>query len=206
MATREQARLLTDPASVRFFKPFLAVERSQKEAAAELGCTLATLHYRVKTFLAAGLLEVSSVKKRAGRPIKRYRSVAPEVFVPFSLTPYADLEESLRDQLAPVWTALVSGLASAYWQAGSYGRKMFRDQRGVVWTSPATGAEGSNGPEDLQAFYTDIGLPLSEHDYRHFMGRLAELYLEICEHAVRASEARAGRERTYLFQVGLVPW
>ena len=44
----EQARLLTDPLSLRFFEPFLAREKSASQAAAELGVRLDTLLYRLR--------------------------------------------------------------------------------------------------------------------------------------------------------------
>jgi hypothetical protein len=204
--TVNQARLLTDPASVRYFKPFLGAEKSQTEAARELDCELAALHYRVKQLLEAGLLEVARLEKRAGRPIKRYRSVAPEIFVPFALTPYADLEESLADQIAPVWKGMISGLATTYWQAGSYGRKIYRDEKGVVWTSPATTAGNLTEQGALGAFYTDIGVPLSDEDRAYFVERLSELYREVYARAAQAEVESTDDKRLYLFQVAFVPY
>ena len=61
-----QARLLTEPRSRDFFKPFLARERSASQAAEELGCSLNTLLYRIKTFLQADLLHVTRQERRAG--------------------------------------------------------------------------------------------------------------------------------------------
>ena len=82
-----QAQLLTEPKSKAFFKPFLAAERSAGEAAAELGCNLNTVLYRVKTFLEAGLLTVSREQTRKGRAVKYYRSSYDGYFVPFTKTP-----------------------------------------------------------------------------------------------------------------------
>ena len=50
----EQARLLSNPASFRFLEPFVARERSVTAAAAEVGCSLDTMLYRVKTMLKEG--------------------------------------------------------------------------------------------------------------------------------------------------------
>jgi hypothetical protein len=46
----KQARLLSDPKSYAFFRPFVACEKSVSEAAAEVGCAADTMLYRVKTF------------------------------------------------------------------------------------------------------------------------------------------------------------
>ena len=79
----EQARLLSNRESFRFFEPFVARELSATGAAEEVGCALDTMLYRIKTFVRAGLLQVSRLEKRAGRPIKHYRSVYDAYFIPF---------------------------------------------------------------------------------------------------------------------------
>jgi hypothetical protein len=87
---------LSDPESFRYFEPFIARDRTVKEAAEAVGCNLDTMLYRVRKFLNAGLLKVTRVEKRAGRPIKHYRSTSEAFFVPFEVTPYAELEERLE--------------------------------------------------------------------------------------------------------------
>ena len=71
----EQARLLTEPVSKEFFKPFLARERSASEAAEMMQCSLNTMLYRIKTLLRAELLKVVHEEPRKGRAVKIYRSV-----------------------------------------------------------------------------------------------------------------------------------
>ena len=128
----EQARLLSDQKSLRFFSPFLAAGNTVAGAARELGCALHTMLYRVRTFLKAGLLRVTREEKRAGRAVKVYRSVHDAYFVPFSATPYADLEERIGEQLGPLNGELVRGFTSVLKQIGYDGRRLYRDANGRV--------------------------------------------------------------------------
>ena len=127
-----QAQLLTEPKSKMFFKPFLAAERSAGEAAAELGCNLNTVLYRVKTFLEAGLLTVSREQTRKGRAVKYYRSSHDGYFVPFMVTPYATLEERLEVQAVPIFADLIRSYATALRQSDRYGNHLFRAADGAV--------------------------------------------------------------------------
>lgn len=103
-----QAQLLTESRSKEFFKPFVARELTASQAAHEVGCELSAMLYRIRTFQAAGLLAVVRQEKRAGRPLKVYRAVADAFFIPFDLTPYADYEERLMEQLAPAWRQVLA--------------------------------------------------------------------------------------------------
>lgn len=100
------ARAISEPASLRFFQPFLARERSVGEVADEIGASMSSVLYRVRQFLRLGLLEQTRLRPRRGRPIRYYRSVADGFFVPFQLTPVTTQESlaahafrQLRDQL-----------------------------------------------------------------------------------------------------------
>ncbi len=72
---------------------FLAGEGTVAGAARTTGLDLRTVHRDVRALCAAGLLEVVREVKRAGRPVKVYRAVAPAFFVPFSATGAAELTE-----------------------------------------------------------------------------------------------------------------
>ncbi len=134
----EQARLLSDPASFRFFEPFVARELSVTVAAEEVGCKLDTMLYRVKTLLKAGLLDVSRLEKRAGRPVKHYRSVHDAYFVPFELTPYAEVEERLTLQFREYQALVVPTMARALRRMEREGRRVYRRRdNGEVWQESA---------------------------------------------------------------------
>lgn len=124
MTDPTQARLLTDPRSKAFFKPFLVRERSVTEAARLLGCPLNTMLYRVGTLVRAGLLRVVREERRAGRAVKVYRSVHDAYFVPFALTLYATLEERLEVQAAPIFANLIRAYAAALHRSDRYGNHL----------------------------------------------------------------------------------
>jgi len=134
----EQARLLSDPASFRFFEPFVARERSVTAAAEEVGCPLDTMLYRAKTFVKAGLLQVSRLEKRAGRPIKHYRSVHDAYFIPFEVTPYAGLEERVREHHRAKEETVVSAAAKLLRDFGHEGYEFYRHtESDTVWSNSA---------------------------------------------------------------------
>lgn len=132
----EQARLLSDRISLKYFRPFVAKERSATEAAEALGVALDTMLYRIKTFLKAGLIYVSRLEKRAGRPIKHYRSVHDAYIIPFALTPHANLEETLHLYFRECAEIVVPPMARTMRQSGREGRILYRDANdGTVWQS-----------------------------------------------------------------------
>lgn len=83
-----------DPDVRRYFEPFVARAASVTGAAAEVGCEPSKMLYRVGTFVRAGLLRVVGERKRAGRPVKLYRSSHDAYLIPYALTSYATLEEA----------------------------------------------------------------------------------------------------------------
>lgn len=150
-----QAALLSDPATLRYFEPFLAREVSASAAAEEAGVRLDTLLYRVRRFLAAGLLLVAREQPRRGRPIKIYRSSAEAYFVPFGMTPYVDLAERLKEETSDFIAASYAGMAKVLARHGADGRRLYRKADGTVWRDMADAslrrfrAEGDpGGPAD----------------------------------------------------------
>lgn len=195
----EQARLLTDPRAKRYLRPFVARTLSLSEAAAEAGCALNAMHYRVGRFLAAGLIEVVGERPRSGRPVKLYRSSADAFDIALEATPFADPEESLWTLLEPGFRTVARGIARSYQRRGGFGQRLFRDERGVVLT-------GFYGPDpadptlvDPARFdYADIVLPLSGEAAA---GLATELFALVQTAFGRASD----RGRPHLLQVALVP-
>ena len=141
-----QAKPLSDPASFAYFEPFLAKTRTVKAAAEEAGCNLDTMLYRVKTFLRAGLLEVVREEKRAGRPVKHYRSSSDAYFVPFEMTPYAGLEERIFEMRRANEATIVPAIARLLREFGWEGQRFYRDDKGEVWRESALD-EGVSRPD-----------------------------------------------------------
>lgn len=86
------ARALADPDTRRFLEPFLGRECSAREAANDLGEDLDRVLARVRRFLRVGVLRVSRLEPRAGRPVKFYRAVADGFFIPYGTTTFESFE------------------------------------------------------------------------------------------------------------------
>ena len=206
-----QARLLSDPKSFGYFRPFLARTCTVSRAAEEVGCRLDTMLYRVRTFLKAGLLTVGRVEKRAGRPVKHYRSSHDAYFVPFSAKPFADIEEEVRRGLRSHEDAIVKGLARTKRALDRQGHRVFRGSDGEIhWHSAgsehflidydalpglpyASSFEGS-----LAELFTDE-LFLTDNEAKALLGRLYALWRE-------NKHETSGARKPYLLRVALVPF
>jgi len=198
-----QARLLTDAESLAYFDLFVAREMTVKAAAEEMGCSLDTMLYRVKRFLAAGLLEVVRTEKRAGRPIKHYRSSADAYFIPFEVTPFADLEERLAEALSGRRKTMTHGLAKLLREFGWLGVRVYRDGSGEVWhdTAPDIVTNMEPGDPTFPAMVqTSMDVYLSREEAK-------ALQLELFELIKRYQPRGVQRERAqhYLLEVALVP-
>lgn len=198
----EQARLLTDPVSKEFFKPFVAKERTASQAAAELGCKVNTLLYRVKTFLEAGLLRIAKEEKRAGRSVKHYRSVYDAYFIPFEVTPYAVLEERFAAQLEPFLRDMVKRLARACRDNGVDGQRFYRNESGGVWTDVAVDAMTALSLAHFRApvmLFRDTTTRLTKVEASTLQVALNDLF----ERSIQIGDAEEGD--VFTLQVALVP-
>lgn len=161
----EQAKILTSPNAQRLFRPFLARERTVSQVAAETGSDLNAVLYRVRRYLAAGLLEVVRVIERPGRAVKVYRSVHDAYFIPYEVTPFATLEERMLEQVLPSIKERVRVQAGWLQQQGLSGQSLYRDEAGEVWFSSAATAARSEGWHDPRGgidFWTEVWLTRAE--------------------------------------------
>jgi len=127
-----QARLLTDPNSKRFFVPFLAHDCTVKEAAQQVDCPLNTMLYRVKTLLAAGLVQVVETRSRGGRAVRVYRSVHDAYFIPLAATPFDTLEHRAWVQGEATFRRLIAGYTTALQRNEHAGHLLYSSPDGVV--------------------------------------------------------------------------
>ncbi|MBZ9750811.1 hypothetical protein K7W42_08040 [Deinococcus sp. HMF7604] len=82
----QAAALLLDARAVRALGPFLGRVLNAQAAAREAGLPISTLQYRVRQFLACGLLRRAGLQPRAGRAMPLYEAPGA-LFVPFASTP-----------------------------------------------------------------------------------------------------------------------
>ena len=135
--TETQASLLVRPESRRFLEPFIGRERTAGEAARELGISVERLLYRLKGFQAAGLLLETGQRRRAGRPERLYRAVADALIIPFSLTPFADLEAQFVRQATPLQRLEARASARRGSALGLMNRLVYRDTEGELHSETA---------------------------------------------------------------------
>jgi hypothetical protein len=90
-----QAGAINHPVRSRLLLACSRRERNLTELARELGQSLQRLHYHQARLVDCGLLRVSRVKPRRGRPIRYYRAIA-EAFV----VSLADIDEHVGEKLA----------------------------------------------------------------------------------------------------------
>lgn len=93
LSNPEAARLVMDENAQRLLRPFLGQENTAKAAATKVGVSLSLTAYWLGRFQKLGLIELVREEKRAGRPVKVYRTTADVFVAPFELLPSATLME-----------------------------------------------------------------------------------------------------------------
>jgi hypothetical protein len=106
-------KLLLDSERRNTLGAFMHGPCSVKQAAEKLGWSLKTVHDRVRTLETLGLLRVTHLEARQGRPIKHYAAVADGFFVPFHATAAASFEGFISETLRPGQQAFIKLFAKA---------------------------------------------------------------------------------------------
>lgn len=186
----QQARLLSNPKSFRYFKPFMARDCTVSQAAKELGCNIDTMLYHVRTFVNANLLKVVKNQLRRGRPMKVYRSSAEAYFIPFGVTPYQDIEAQWQQEFKRSNDIVTKALAKILRQLGREGKHIFRDDLDEASTSSGANIRETlldldnieavrnmiYDPKSVIAEATSDTLLLSDKASREFMLELYQLW------------------------------
>lgn len=131
------ADMLTSVRWTPYYEPFLARTSSVKDAAQQAGCSLNEMLYRVRRMHQAGLLIVVDTVKRAGRPVKLYRTAHDAYFIPFDVTPYANNEEHFRALYGANAEKFAHLIARRLSRNGLAGRRLYRTEYGEVWIEGA---------------------------------------------------------------------
>lgn len=207
----EQARLLSEPRFQAAFRPFLAREASASAAAEELKLDLNAMLYRIGVLSRAGLLQVVREEKRQGRPIKIYRSVHDAYFIPYEVTPFADLEERLWQQQLPEARERARIQAGRLQAGGIYGQKFFRDEHGETWVQSSASGEKDldwldpERPASID-YWTD--LLLTDGESREIQRLLYDLLQRYAGASTQGAAARGAEEsgkKRYRLNVSFVP-
>lgn len=142
------ARILADPDWIAWLEPFLGRVSGVAEAARRLGRPLDAMRYRVRRMERAGLLEVVGERRRAGRPIRLYRSVADGFVVPFEATPFVDLEERMKASLRADAERFARSAAAALRASGVESRRVYRGPDGAIHQEAAATDEALAAARD----------------------------------------------------------
>ncbi len=195
------ADLLTNPATLRQLEPFLGRECTVAEAARLTGIKPNTMLARVQRWLQLGLLEETRLQKRAGRPIRHYRTTADAWFIPFDTTSAESLEAGLA-QRDRYWENRLrkAVVAARERQIGSWGTRIYRDGRGRLQFQMAVSPERNwtslqQEQPAVLASWRD-GLYLDFEDAKALQRELFQLLLRY--------QQLEGSQR-YLLRLGLAP-
>ena len=144
----QQAKLLSNQKSFAYFSPFLAQEQTVADAAEEANCSLETMLYHIKQFLNAGLIKIVREEKRAGRPLKIYRSSFDAYFIPFEATPFSSLEERLEHEFGEQQKTIIRSVARHLRYKDAMGYRFFRAPDGEVWQQCETNTSNHYDSDD----------------------------------------------------------
>ncbi|MFA5594712.1 MAG: hypothetical protein WDA15_05470 [Trueperaceae bacterium] len=197
----DAAEALTDPTTLRHLAPFLGRTLSVAEAARESGEKPNTTLKRVQRFVEMGLLEVVGERKRAGRPVKLYRTVADVFFVPFEATHAESLEAALAERDA-YWEAMLrrNVVRARSERLGTWGTRFYRDTRGRLQVQTAVTPDVNattldpEGPAVLSLWRDQLTLDFA--DAKQLQREMFAL--------VQRYNQRQGAQR-YLVRMGLAP-
>lgn len=206
--SEHQAHLLEDPDISSFFTPFLAREQTVTGAARDLGCKVNAMHYRVRTFLNAGLLTIVREEKRAGLPIKIYRSVADAFFIPFEFSRHADRETHMTERYESILRQVAKATTRRERQRGRVGQCLFRDTTGDVVSFGGVELPSSDIIFNVDDPYQPVGADrmgnifLTETDARSLQRELDVLFQRYLRLAHEDEETPKGE---YLFLYAFSP-
>lgn len=199
--TQEAAKALTEGAGWRYLEPFLGREANVSAAAKASQMSPNSLLYHVKKFLRLGLLEVAREEKRAGKPIKYYKTKAAVLFVPFHLTS-AETIEALLAPLEHEWhTKFLRSTADAMkGDEADMGLRVWRLPTGEVIGKPSLAPPA---PLDLDLLERWPVLIMYADSLRLDPEDTAALQQELIQVFERYSRCE-GKKR-YSIRLGLVP-
>jgi DNA-binding transcriptional ArsR family regulator len=202
----EAGALLSDPAWLGWLEPFLGRTSGVAEAARRLGEPLDAVRYRVRRLERAGLIEVVGERRRAGRPVRLYRSVADGFVVPFEATPFVDLEERMTGVLAHEVRAFARSAAVAMRDSGLEARRVYRGPDGAVHQESAADEEAlaaAAETDPIEALSLLARLPRSVA--RDLLRELVRFARRVERLEVEPPGDASGPVRTYRMMLMLAP-
>ena len=200
-----QAKALTDVNLIGFVQTFIGQSHSVGEAARIWKSRVDAAYYRVQQLERLGLIAVTSVSQRSGRPVKHYRAISDRFFVPFGIVPEATLEAVLETSGAHFRQEMLKAQFKATHEflsmhpAGHWGLHIGLDAKGHidVSLSDSSGNDPDLNDPDLPAIMDGSPtLYLEPNEARALRGELFELMQRF---------SHKGGSRKYLLHIALAP-
>lgn len=210
VTSSEAAALMTDLSSLEVLLVYLDRQLTVKEAAAQLGWSVLKTYRTTRKLFDLGLLVISEMVSRKGKPLKKYTTPEECFFIPYHLTPLGTLEQLLDLLEKDARQVLFEHTARVFEsEAGrkqqDVGLHLFRNGRGQasiihsLWSEdqvPRGIVRGLLEPQATPLWNEWASLQLDHAQAKALQERLAALVREY------AGEQGSGR---YLLRVGLVP-
>jgi hypothetical protein len=197
-------KFLTNSAEAQSLSPFMREEVSLANAAREHQLDLNFLVQKAKQLLALGLIQVTRIQQRSGRPIRFYQSTAEEFFIPEST---GAIELVFQQNERKFNQDLERGVINAWMKRhekpdadwGLRVRLLDTTHRIDVTTAVRPGENFDLSHHDTLAFYSWQVFQLSDDDAQW----LRASYKQLREELERRNN---GQEQAYLVRMAFAPY
>jgi hypothetical protein len=201
----ETAALMFQPKSLELLSVLIETERSLQQISDVLGWPINTSKYQLERLCQAELVNCTREEARAGRPIRFYRAIASQFFVPYAFTPAMNPATLLEQEYAAKAKRFAHNLTTVALQAreaqGEFDwgvRFSLEDgkirQRAAMEEAAHWNFLSDNDPALIDVW--DEGLMLSREDAK-------ALQLELC-HLIGRYRTKNG-DGPYTLRLGLTP-
>jgi hypothetical protein len=208
VTSQAAADFLGNPRTAALINPFIGRETTIKAAAQTLQISPLRMFRAVKRMEELGLIVVTRIVSRRGRPLKHYRAASDRFFVPYRVTGADNLEAFLMAQDERLRRVFVRSFAQyltevLHEQGSDPGRIIYRDEAGNVTTHSVGGLDDPRG----------VSKPLLEDDAYLGWSNYSVLKLDLERSRALKRElvalfekyrAHSG-ERGYVVRLGMAP-
>ena len=191
------ARFLMEHANRALLETFMAQELSVTQAAAQLNLPFNRMYWQVQRLLRLGLLSVARVEQRVGRPIRYYRMVCDEFFIPQDVVSVEEVVGQTNIELTHSLNfSLVRALQDEIGREGGTHIRRRPDGKLALRLVPALGQESGQSahPPVLHGIWYQWALDAED------ASRLQQDML-----AIAARYGGRQGSRTYLVHLAMVP-
>ena len=181
-------------------------ETTLSEVADKLDISLSKLSYHVNKWLEYNIIEVVREEKRAGRPVKIYKTTNQRFFIPFHLTPSASLEDLLVAMTRDVHEIAMRETAHTLKKAGDNWGILWEaaEESGAIRGSPSP-YPGSSTQTLLEQLETEDG-PISHFNFAKLkldFPTAKALQKELLALHEKYQDLQQEKQQSYLLQLGI---